>query len=241
MPTNAPAHSNHPIVSVPATPVPTAVPAQPATLPTEANTNFVVHVCRNGPVDRKRIALTFDDGPHLQLTPKVLALLKEHQIKATFFVLGNQVKKHPEVLKMILKDGHEIGNHTYSHRLLSAMSRDLIEKEVKETQGLIHDATGSSTHLFRPPYGVYRQSTREILQQEGLHIVLWSVDPEDWRVRDSQKILNSVTNHVQNGSIIVCHDIYKTTVEALPEMLTWFKSAGYECVTISELCGLETK
>jgi peptidoglycan-N-acetylglucosamine deacetylase len=219
---------------------PPSIPAvlmNPSHLPSgDSNAVQVVHF---GSSEFKKIALTFDDGPHATFTLKVLQILREHQAKATFFVLGDCVKKNAWVLPKIVAEGHELGNHTYRHRLLSAMSKELQEKEVSETQGLIRDAIGFEPQLFRPPFGAYRNTTKEVLKDHGVHtIVLWSVDPEDWKNRDTEKIITSITNKLQNGSIIVCHDIYKTTVNALPTLLTELKAVGYEFVTVSQLCGL---
>jgi len=232
---SAPAPATPPPAAAPA---PHVAPAAPVTDFTIAGTNGI-RVVRYGPVDRKRIALTFDDGPHPTVTPKVLEVLKEQQVKGTFFVLGDRIRQHPELLHMITDGGHEIGNHTYSHRLLTAMSTNLIEREVSETQELIRTAAGVETHMFRPPYGAYRASTKEILQRYGLNIVLWSVDPEDWKhTKDPQHIVDTITNRVQNGSIVVCHDIYKTTLGVLPDLITCLKNMGYDMVTVNDLCGV---
>ncbi len=236
LPVATPVAASQPLVNHP---TPSSLAAVPVGDPSVTGSNATIRVVRYGPVDKKRIALTFDDGPQANVTPKVLEVLKEHGVKATFFVLGDRVKQHPEILRMIVNDGHEIGNHTYSHRLLTAMTTNLIEREVYETQELIRQSAGVETHMFRPPYGAYRNSTKQILQEAGLmNIVLWSVDPEDWHVRNSQHIVDAVTNRVQSGAIIVCHDIYKSTLNALPDMITSLKGMGYELVTVNELCGV---
>jgi peptidoglycan/xylan/chitin deacetylase (PgdA/CDA1 family) len=211
-----------------------------ATEKIEENSN-AVQVVHFGPSDQKRIALTFDDGPHSVITPKVLEVLRSNEVKATFFVLGNQVKKNPKILAQEVAEGHEIGNHTYSHRLLTSMTTNLIQSEFFDTQHLIKNAVGFEPELFRPPYGVYRASTKTLLLENHMNtIVLWSIDPEDWKSRDSEKVFNIITNKVQNGSIILCHDIYPTTLNMLPNLIHELKSRGFELVTISQLCGLTT-
>lgn len=193
-----------------------------------------------GPSDSKRIALTFDDGPQPRLTAQVLEILRNRKVKATFFVLGKCVKQHPEILRQVAAEGHEIGNHTYDHRLLAGMSDEQIERQITETQAEIKSAIGEEPRIFRPPYGVLRVNSKAILADHHMNAVLWSVDPRDWRVRNRDKILHAVTNHVQNGSIVVCHDIYQTTVDALPEMIDALQAAGYELTTVSQLCGFSS-
>jgi peptidoglycan-N-acetylglucosamine deacetylase len=224
----------------------TSAPTPPATaalpidepIPGFDDAHLKIKIVKSGSPEKKVVALTFDDGPHPRVTPQLLDVLKEHQVKATFFVLGNQVKMYGSVLPRILQEGHEIGNHTFSHRFLRGMSNENINKELKETQDLIEKASGFRPHLFRPPYGAYRPNTKLLFQEHGLHVVLWSVDPEDWRKRSKDSILNTVTNKVQPGSIVVLHDIYKSTVDALPEVITTLRSNGYEFATVSQLCGL---
>lgn len=199
-----------------------------------------LRVVSSGPTTLKQVALTFDDGPHRTITPKILDILREHQVKATFFVLGERVKLYPWILRQIVAEGHEIGNHSYSHRFLTAMSNETIGREIFETQNAIKNAIGYETPLFRPPYGAFRHDTRAIFHEYGLSIVLWSVDTKDWRVRNPDKILHSVISQARNGSIILCHDIHEVTLEALPQILTTLKAEGYTFMTVSQLCGLPT-
>ncbi len=219
---------------------PLSIPKQPAentpSGPTE--TESPVPVFRSGPSTSKIVALTFDDGPHRTITPKVLEQLRQRNIKATFFVLGDCVKRHPAILRQIAAEGHEIGNHTYSHRILKFMTNDLIDREITETQNQIKAAIGCEPCLFRPPYGSFRPDSREIFHQHNLSVILWSVDPRDWRIRDEERIFQAVTTQTQNGSIILCHDIYNSTLQALPRILDALLAEGYQFTTVSELCGL---
>lgn len=199
----------------------------------------VVEIIHNGPSDSKRIALTFDDGPHATVTPKVLEVLRSNQVHATFFVLGNMVKKNPKILAQVAAEGHEIGNHTFGHHKLTTISTNLVQQELSETQALIKNAIGYEPELFRPPYGAYRSWTKTIMLDNHLKtMVLWSIDTEDWKVRDSERIFNMATNKLQNGSIILCHDIYNSTLNTLPRLIQELKGQGYEFVTISQLCSL---
>lgn len=191
-----------------------------------------------GPSTSRQIALTFDDGPHPVFTLKILDELRLRNVKATFFVLGERVKQYPWILRQIVAEGHEIGNHTYNHRLLSVMSNELIGKEILETQEAIKKAVGYETRLFRPPYGAYRPDSNSLFHSLGLSVILWSVDTRDWSVRNHERIYNSVTNRTQNGSVILCHDIHKSTLQALPSILDTLLAQGYQFTTVNQLCGL---
>ncbi len=216
--------------------VPPAVPAgEVARLP---GLEAPVPSFSSGPIDQKQVALTFDDGPHPTITPLVLDELRSRGVKATFFVIGDRVKAYPWVLRQIVAEGHEIGNHTYSHRLLTAMSTDLIRREIGETQAAIRNAIGYETRLFRPPYGAFRPSANAILREYGLNVIRWSVDPRDWRNRDALLISNHVTHQSKNGAIILCHDIHRATLHALPAILDTLIAEGYVFKTVGELCGL---
>lgn len=222
---------------------PEAIPAQPVEeiLPSPRQPSETVAfapVYSSGPVNGKRIALTFDDGPHPVCTYRILDELRTRNIKATFFVIGINVKRYPWVLQQIMAEGHEIGNHTYSHSILSHLSNEKIEEEISRCQEVIKNTIGYEISLFRPPYGAYRSNTREIAQQHHQKIILWSVDPRDWRVRDEEKVYQEVTSHVRGGSIILCHDGHPTTIRALPRILDTLTGEGYQFTTVSELCGL---
>ena len=212
--------------------MPPSIPALPEHEP-------YVQVVSSGPSTSKRIALTFDDGPR-PLTLKVLDVLRERNVKATFFVLGDCVRLYPWILQQTVAEGHEIGNHTYTHLKLRAKAStdEVIDNEITKTQNEIKNAIGYETFLFRPPYGVFRPETRTVFHEHNLSVVLWSVDTLDWLIRDSDQIIRTVTNHTRNGSIILCHDIHKSTVEALPVFLDALLKEGYEFTTVSQLCGL---
>jgi peptidoglycan/xylan/chitin deacetylase (PgdA/CDA1 family) len=193
---------------------------------------------RSGSADRKWVALTFDDGPHPEFTPKILAELRKRNLKATFFVLGNKVKRYPWILQQAAKDGHELGNHSYSHRKLYQMSSDQILYEIRETQRQIRKATGLDPVLFRPPYGKLRSGTHDLVARQSLELVLWSVDTRDWLSRNPGKIVNLTMSKAKHGSIILMHDIHATTAQALPQVLDELQARGFEFATISEICGL---
>ncbi len=208
----------------------------PETPKVDKDLHFPIYT--SGPKNSKLVAITFDDGPHPIYTPKVLDELRKRHVKATFFVLGDLVKRYPWVVRQIMAEGHEIGNHTFDHRLMTVMSPELIEKEITETQNEIKNITGTEPILFRPPYGAFRPDTKAIFREHNLSVILWSVDPRDWRVRNEQKICNFITKQTRGGSIVLCHDIHKTTLEALPQILDSLAAEGYEFTTVSKLCGI---
>ncbi len=218
--------------------LPAGIPAEPVTeLPkTDKDPHFPIY--SSGPNHSNMVALTFDDGPHPVFTPRVLDELRKRNVKATFFLLGDLVRRYPWVVRQIMAEGHEIGNHTYDHRLLTAMTNELIEKEITETQNQIKNITGSEPTLFRPPYGVFRPDTKAIFREHNLNVVLWSVDPRDWRIRNQERITQIVTKQTRGGSIVLCHDIHKTTLDALPQILDTLQAEGYEFATVSQMCGI---
>lgn len=205
-----------------------------ATVP-KNETTPEVRVLRSGSGLSKKIAITFDDGPNAQITPKILDVLKEHDVKATFFLLGQCVKANPEIAKKIVEEGHAVGNHTWNHRQLSGMPRESVEQQISSTQDEIRSATGVEARWVRPPYGMYRKETKEVFREHRLDVALWSVDPQDWRVRNRDYIIKAVTNKVENGSIILCHDMHTATLEAVPVILKTLKESGYEFTTLEAL------
>ncbi|MBF8982396.1 polysaccharide deacetylase family protein [Lutibacter sp. B2] len=194
----------------------------------------------NGSRDEKLVALTFDDGPHPRFTPKILDVLKEYDAKATFFMLGKHVKLYPKVVKRVAKEGHEIGNHTYTHIDVKANSSQKIQDEFKKTQEIVYEVTGKKPTLFRPPYGFYNSIVKNITSKEGCRIVLWSThqDSKDWSCPGVNKIVNTVVKKTKNGDIVILHDYVvgeSDTIEALKTILPELKKKGFKFVTVSEL------
>ena len=180
----------------------------------------------------KRVAITFDDGPHPKNTLKILDLLKEHEAKATFFMLGSRVDFYPAIAKMVAENGHELGNHTWNHKDLTTLSPESISREVEDTNEIILKVTGQEASVLRPPYG----STNEVIENYiDLPSVLWTVDTLDWKSHDPQEVLKAVKENVEDGSIILMHDIHETTVEALDLVLNYLNKNDYKFVTVSEL------
>lgn len=185
--------------------------------------------------DGKYIALTFDDGPHAQVTPRVLRILKEYEAKATFYMLGNQVEYYPSLVKQIQEEGHELGNHTKSHKDLTHLGPVQIREEIESASKNIHLASLHYPLSLRPPYGAFNETIKEISKELNLPIIMWSVDSLDWQSRNTKAINQEVMKQVHPGAIVLLHDIHPTTADALPTLLQNLKDEGYEFITVSQL------
>lgn len=182
--------------------------------------------------NRKVVALTFDDGPNPATTNQALDTLSKYGIKATFFVLGKNVSGNEEILKRMKADGHVIGNHSWSHPVLSKLSLDEAKKQITDTEDALTKVLGSSSKLMRPPYGAITDDIRKSLD---LSFIMWDVDSLDWKSKNEAAILTEIQREVKNGSIILMHDIHAETVNALPKVIDYLKGQGYDFVTIPDL------
>lgn len=191
--------------------------------------------------DGKYVALTFDDGPHKHVTPRILAALKEYDAKATFFMLARKVEYDPELALQVAYEGHEIANHTNTHVNLNAVKAKRIKNEVQDAQQRIEKAIGIKPTTFRPPYGEYNKTVVKYANESDQHVILWSVDTLDWKSRNAKSIYNIVKKQTKPGSIILFHDIHEPTADALPQILKYLSEEGYEFVTVSELLPLIEK
>lgn len=186
----------------------------------------------------KKIALTFDDGPHYKKTPAILDLLEKYNIKVTFFVVGSNAKKYPDIIRREIACGHEIGNHTFYHSRLSKCTDDEIRSEIAKTEDFLMETAGYQPKVFRPPEGVYSRKVVEIAAGMDYDIILWTVDTRDWAKASTQSIVSNVKSNVRDGSIILFHDFTVNgthTIDALEILIPELLSAGYEFVTVSEL------
>jgi peptidoglycan-N-acetylglucosamine deacetylase len=191
-------------------------------------------------VEGMSIAITFDDGPNPELTPRLLDMLKERGIKATFFVVGKNVEEFPAIVTRMALDGHEVANHSWSHPTLTKLGVESFRKQIENTNQAIANATGKRPVLMRPPYGATSVSLNKRLNEQfGLKVILWSVDPLDWKYRNSSRVYNSIIQNTRPGSIILAHDIHPTTVAAMPATLDALLAKGYKFVTVSELIAME--
>ena len=184
----------------------------------------------------KYIALTFDDGPHPIYTIKVLDILSEKNIPATFFVVGFRAELHPALLKKMRELKCEIGNHTYNHTDLSKVNQSSAVSQIEKCGGIIHSITGEYPKIYRPPYGVISKANQAVIPLEK---IMWTVDSCDWKTGSAEKIVKNVTAAVKDRSIILMHDFYEQTVDALPEIIDILLNEGYKFVTVSELYQLQ--
>jgi len=185
------------------------------------------------------IAMTYDDGPHPKNTPRLLDMLRDRNIKATFYVIGRSVNMYPHIVRRIVSEGHEVGNHTWTHRKLTALSDASVRVEMNRTRNAIVAACGVQPRTMRPPYGALRQSQRAWIYKEyGYPTILWNVDPEDWKRPGLSVVTSRIVNGTRNGSIVLAHDLHKPTVDAMPATLDGLLRRGFKFVTVSQLLAM---
>lgn len=182
--------------------------------------------------DIKRVALTFDDGPHPIYTEPLLDGLKERGVKATFFVTGENAKLHPDIIKRMHEEGHLIGNHTYTHIELTKSNRETFKQELVKTNEVIQEITGEEVLYVRPPYGAW---DKKLESELNMFPILWSIDPLDWCTSNSSCITQAVLKKVGENDIILMHDYYKTSVEAALMIVDELQKQGYEFVTVDKI------
>jgi len=187
-------------------------------------------------VDGPYIAMTFDDGPEQKLTPKLLDLLAQHHIKATFFVIGQNAAEFPDIVARAAREGHEIGNHSWSHPNFAKMSDEAVRRQLRQTDDAIKQATGKRPTLMRPPYGNLSPRQKQWVHNEfGYRIVLWDVDPLDWKRPGPAVVCNRILHETRPGSIVLSHDIHPGTIEAMHDTLDQLEAKGFKFVTVSDL------
>ena len=182
--------------------------------------------------EEKRIAITFDDGPHRLYTPKLLDGLKERGIHATFFLVGENIGNNEALVKRMAEEGHLIGNHTFSHVQLTKMKKEDACREVQQTNERICAVTGAPVLYIRPPYGSWND---ELQAEIPMTVTLWNLDSEDWKSQNTGKIVELVESEAKEGSIILLHDIFDTSVEAALRIVDDLTAQGYTFVTVDEL------
>lgn len=197
------------------------------------------------PMQKKVVAFTFDDGPSPVWTPQILSELKRAGIKATFFMLGEHVRKYPDIVRQVLLGGHEIGNHSYTHHVLIYYTKEELEKEVRDTERAIQEVAGYTTNIFRPPKGWLTTAEKKQLKDMGYAIVLWSLNSKDWVTFDDKYIVRYIVRNIRPGDIILFHDsggVFGTeggdrseTVRVIFRLTERLREKGYSFVTVSEL------
>lgn len=191
--------------------------------------------------DGKYLALTFDDGPHPNVTPKILETLKKTDTKATFYMLGSQVKHYPSLANDVKNAGHEIGDHTMNHMDLSTLNSEKIKEEMESSHKIIEETIGQKPTSMRPPYGAWNKDVKQLAKQMDTPIIMWSVDSLDWKNRNATKVHDDVMSLMAPGAIVLLHDIHPSTAEALPQIIASLKEQDYQMVSVSELLELQDK
>ena len=180
---------------------------------------------------KKMVALTFDDGPNPTTTPQALDILKQYKAKATFFMVGQNISGNESIVKRVLKEGHEIGNHTWDHPVLTKLDLSQAQAEINQTTEALKKAAGIDVKITRPPYGAINSSIQASVDQS---FILWDIDSLDWKTHNTAAIMEEVKK-AQPGSIILMHDIHQTTINALPTVIQYLQSQGFTLVTVDEL------
>jgi peptidoglycan/xylan/chitin deacetylase (PgdA/CDA1 family) len=197
------------------------------------------HLCpviiSEGDRSKKEIALTFDDGPHTAYTPQILALLKRYDVKATFFVVGQQAERNPDLVQEEVADGHSVGNHTYHHVSLPKVSLEDDTAEIAAAGDVLKRITGKTPYLFRPPGGQRDADVDAAAAALGYTTVLWTDDPGDYDSPGADVILARTLWKAKNGGILLLHDGVQQTIDILPRLITQLQSEGYRFVTVDEM------
>lgn len=177
-------------------------------------------------------ALTFDDGPDSRYTPLLLDGLKERNVRVSFFLLGEKVEQYPELVERMQKEGHLVGNHTYHHVQLNKLNETKAREEILKTNNLIYETTGVYPLYLRPPFGAWKKNLELCVEMLP---VFWTIDTLDWKVQNTEKIVRTVQEQIEDGAIILMHDEYDTSVEAALQVVDELKNQGYELVTVDQL------
>lgn len=183
-------------------------------------------------IEAKKVAITFDDGPNPLYTEMLLEGLKERNVKATFFLIGKEVKEYPDIVKRMYEEGHLIGNHTYEHVNLCEVDTKQVKWQVEQTNDLIYEVTGERPVYIRPPYGCWNKQMEE---ETGMLEILWSVDPRDWECNDTDVLISRVLKQVDDEGIILFHDGSQSSVDAALTVIDILQERGYEFVLASEV------
>ncbi|MEP9351020.1 polysaccharide deacetylase family protein [Xanthobacter sp. KR7-225] len=208
---------------------PSGAPARPAKITSYSSMH----------VDGPYIAITFDDGPNPETTLKLLKMLEQRGIKATFFVLGSRAVQSPEILKQMVAQGHEIGNHSWNHPILPKVGVAETDRQLTQTNDVIEKITGKKPIYLRPPYGAMSAPLRKHIEDKyDLTFIYWSVDTLDWKNKNPEKIYELTMKQIGPGGIILAHDIHPTTVQAMPKVLDALLARGYKFVTVSQLVAM---
>lgn len=197
-------------------------------------------VLSRGDSRKKLVGLTFDDGPHATYTPKLLDILKKHNVPATFFVLGQNVKSYPAITRRTLLEGHTLANHSWNHPNMARLSEKSIHSQLDRTDEAIAGTGGPlPVRYFRPPYGSMSKKLVDEMRDTGKFIVLWSIDTRDWQHPSAATIMRNILNNIRPGDIILLHDIHPQAVYICDPLIRVLKQAGYEFVSLDRLFAMQ--
>ncbi|MBX7245242.1 MAG: polysaccharide deacetylase family protein, partial [Candidatus Sumerlaeaceae bacterium] len=197
-------------------------------------------VIREFRTGHNRVALTFDDGPHPAYTPRFIELLKSKNAKATFFLIGDNVKKNPEIAKSLVDNGFEVGNHSWTHPILSKLTPAKAQDELSRTSDAIKEATGVLPTLMRPPYGSANKMVQDLCDSMKMKIICWNIDTNDWKKGSvAEAMTKLIMKNTHDGTIILMHDRQESTYKTTEAVIDQLRAAGFEFVTVSELLGYE--
>lgn len=185
------------------------------------------------------VALTFDDGPHPVLTQRLLDMLKEEGVPATFFVVGKMAVRHPELVQEIARQGHEVANHTFSHHNMAREDKKTVLNELAQTRAVIQKLTGQDSLLYRPPGGDFSHQSLKVASKAGYHMILWTVQTKDVSGAPIPVMSRHILNTVSDGSIVLMHSGVPNTIEMLPRVIDELRQEGYHFVTVSQLFGFD--
>lgn len=208
---------------------------------TVPSTSAQVQVYRSVKTNTKRIAITFDDGPHPYLTESILKTLDKYDVKATFFMVGVNVVNYPDAARAVIAAGHEVGNHTFSHEHMTRLSEAQVQRELGLCEDALEELCEYRPHLFRPPEGAVNTYIEHCTERNDYTMILWSLDTRDWENKNAELIVDRVLSSIRAGDIILMHDYIgraSKTPEALEILLPKLLEAGYEPVTVSQLLGV---
>ena len=192
-------------------------------------------------VSGKYCAMTFDDGPHPQNTPRLLDILRARNVKATFYVIGRSVDLYPQVVRRTVAEGHEVGNHSHTHRLLTKLGDSELRTEMQRCRDAVSRAAGVRMRTMRPPYGGLLQRQRQLVMDEfGYPTILWAVDPLDWKRPGPSVVASRILGSTTPGAIILAHDLHAPTVDAMPATIDGLLRRGFQFVTVSQLLAMKT-
>ncbi len=201
---------------------------------------FLTSLHKSFNTNKKQIAITFDDGPNPEFTKKTLDLLKQFDAQATFFCIGRNIEKHPEILKEVFRNGHEIGNHSYIHsNEYGFFSTDKIKQDIAKNATLIKEAIGKTPLLFRPPFGVTNPKIARAIISLKLTSIGWSVRSYDTQAKSAKKILEKILPKIKNGDLLLLHDTSNLSIEVLEQLLLFLREKKIKAVTVGELLNIE--